>query len=733
MRSRSALHEALAQGASRRALLLVTLCSILGTSLRARAAVPAASPAPSAAPAAPSEGMIEPIYDGGLKGRWQDLGWAPRDTDVGKPARLNLASYGGWILARRGLTGTFTAVSFRVLAPAKFGAFLEVRVASEADDTFPRVQIGSQHRRQLEGGWVEVRVPLTELNPKGVPFDRLVLRASKPVDSNWVEVNNVGLMGAGGSAQVAASGGRDFPTHRVSMQIDCTQSTRSINPMIYGIAYNPRTNSTDAHAWRMSPTARRWGGNPASRYNWKLGNAWNTGSDWFFMNVNYTGNPSYSWQAFLDENRNHGVQTALTVPMLGWVAKDTKSYAYPVSIYGPQRARYGANPDAGNGVKPNGLKIEGADPRRTSIPAPPEFVGEWVQAIRRYDEDNNKLRSVNLYYLDNEPSLWNSTHRDVHPEPVSYDELIKRTIAYGSQVRQADPQAVIAGPADWGWTSYFYSAVDAAAGLTQKPDRKMHNDAPLLAWYLQQLRAHEEKTGERVLNVLDVHYYPQGDGLYGAHERNDPGTAERRIRAVRGLWDPTYKDESWINDRVRLIPRLKSLIQENYPGLEVGIGEYSFGGERHMSGALAEAEVLGRFGQEGVSSAFYWTYPSDNSCTYHAFRAYRNYDGLGGHFLERSIPTTGDRSASLFASQDDLGTRIVAIALNFDPREGADANIDLAGCGDITSGRTFQYTGGVEGIRKVDDKLPTEGRSTLHDKLPPYSITIFEITVGNRR
>ena len=53
-----------------------------------------------------------------------------------------------------------------------------------------------------------------------------------------------------------------------------------------------------------------------------------------------------------------------------------------------------------------------------------------------------------------------------------------------------------------------------------------------------------------------------------------------------------------------------------------------------MSGALATAEALGRFAQFGVTSAFYWTYPPENSPAMWAFRAYRNFDGKGGHFLD---------------------------------------------------------------------------------------------------
>jgi hypothetical protein len=90
---------------------------------------------------------------------------------------------------------------------------------------------------------------------------------------------------------------------------------------------------------------------------------------------------------------------------------------------------------------------------------------------------------------------------------------------------------------------------------------------------------------------------------------------------------------------VELIPRMQKLIAENYPGRGVMIGEYNFGAEQHMSGGLAVAEALGRFAQGGVRAAFYWTYPPDRSPAFWAFRAYRNFDGAGGHFLEESLPT----------------------------------------------------------------------------------------------
>lgn len=665
------------------------------------------------------DSIQEIILDKGLHTSWQDWGWAQRTLEPGQPAKLHFNKYAGWILAHRDLEGHFTALQFNMRAPRKLGDFLEVSLVSAGDDAFPAVQLESKYKKDMGDGWVTVRIPMSELNPGKIPFDRVKLRAFKNVADDVVELDRMILFG-GPQEKELPPDPTTMKSHAANLQVDCRAPSKPISPYIYGIAYNPHRAGADAYQWDLGITSRRWGGNPASRYNWKLGNAWNTALDWYFMNVNYTSKEDYSWKDFLDENRQHQVGTALTVPMLGWVAKDTESYSYPVSVYGPQQY---ANNDIGNGRKPDGKYMGGSDPKRTSLPSTPQFVAEWVTAVRQYNTQHHGV--THEYILDNEPALWNSTHNDVHPKALTYDELLEKTLAYGSAVRKADPQAVIAGPAEWGWPGYFYSAKDAEAGFTVKPDRRAHGDVPLVDWYLKKLHEHEQKTGERVLDVLDFHYYPQVDGTYGSGERVDPKGAATRIRVTRSLWDPTYKDESWIADKIELLPRMQKLIDQNYPGLKISIGEYNFGGEKHISGALAEAESLGRFGQYGVYSAYYWTYPPVNSPTYFAFRAYRNYDGRGAHFLEKSLPARSDSTTSLFASQNATGDTLVAIALNLDAKEVADLSMQLQGCGNYKVSRAFMYLGGVEGFQAVTDTQVVG--NVVHQKLLPYSINVFEL------
>jgi hypothetical protein len=329
-----------------------------------------------------------------------------------------------------------------------------------------------------------------------------------------------------------------------------------------------------------------------------------------------------------------------------------------------------------------------------------------------------------MYILDNEPTLWDTTHRDVHPAPLSYDELLDRTIKYASAIRDADPEAVIAGPAEWGFTGYEYSAVDRVAGFGLRPDRRAHGDMQLVAWYLKKLAEHEKTTGKRLLDVFDLHFYPAAPGMYGGDTRTDPGASDLRLRSTRALWDPEYVDESWIKESVHLIPRMKDWVRENYPGLKLSLGEWSFGADNHISGALATAEALGRFGQHGLDAAFMWGDLKEGTPTYWAFRAYRDYDGHGARFLDVSVATREMEGVSLFASRDASTSRLVLVVVNRDQTLKVTSTIALPGCGAVESSRLFSYAADSKGLTEGPSEHTADG---LVVTLEPFSFAVLEV------
>jgi hypothetical protein len=668
---------------------------------------------------APELRIVEPIYSGGFENDWTEA--APALKRAPGPATVTLTDQPGWSISKATLRArAFGAIVFRVQSPTP-RPDIEITLHASDQTTFPRVKVRQIHLTELGEGWTKVVVPFSELDPNLVRFDTITFHGPKAQPAPTLQIDGIGLTPAEGIAAALDPGSGGRVTH---MEVDCRARPKPISPRLYGMGYYALTDKDDGQ-WAFGATGRRWGGNTMTRYNWQLGNAWSTGKDWYWENVEI---PPYT--AFLDADAEHGVESALTVPMIGWVAKDTTSSSFPVSEFGPQQATdEKGRPNAGNGVDKTGRPLPPGPPTRTSVAAPPEFIGRWVQAIRARDAERGK-RSVDMYILDNEPALWHQTHRDVHPEPLTYDELLHRTLTYGAAVRAADPEARIAGPAAWGWPELFYSAKDSSVGLFLRPDRRAHGDVPLLPWYLQRLRDEEKKSGVHVLDFVDVHFYPQADGIYGENGKVDAKSAALRIRSTRALWDRSYSDESYIKEPIYLLPRLHEWIDAQYPGRGIVIGEWNMGAERHMSGGLATAEVLGRFGQNDVAAAYYWTVPPRDSPSFYAFRAFRNFDGKQGRFLDYSMPATASDSSSLFASRDAEGKHLVLVALNFAPDVALAVEMDLVGCSDIAHRSTYVYTNGSKDGFREQPAVEGEG-AHLRQGLPGYSITVFDLALAH--
>jgi hypothetical protein len=508
----------------------------------------------------------------------------------------------------------------------------------------------------------------------------LVLAHPHFVSRIEAHLRGLDLTGGSGAAQPTP----EAPLNGVIVRLDTLAPSTAINPLIYGVAF-----ADPAYVKELGATSNRWGGNSASTFNWENGHAWNAGRDWEFRNNN-GGRSGNAVDTFIAQSLSAGAQPVITVPTIGWVAKNDDNNTMAIGV-----------PNQGGApVSTGSQSIAGYDPSanraRTSVPSLPSggslaapgpdpsaqtvYQDAWVRYLANKFKTGPK--GVTYFEMDNEPDLWAFTHTDVHPVETSYAETLKEFTSYADAVKAADPSAKVLGPFVSGWTAYQYSALDRGTdNFATHADRQAHGDVPLLDWWLQQVAQHDRALGTRTLDYLDVHYYPQAPNVASAHA-SDPDTQARRIRSVRSLYDPTYGDESWIAQPVDLIPMLKSWIAKSYPGTGIAISEYNFGGEYDASGAVALAEVLGIFGRDGVSMANYWAYPPPNTPGAAAFRLYRNYDGHGATFGDLSIPvSSGSRQVAAFASRHSDSGEVDLVLANESLTQTATVSLQLVSGG----------------------------------------------------
>ena len=321
---------------------------------------------------------------------------------------------------------------------------------------------------------------------------------------------------------------------QVTLAVDCAAKATKINPYIYGIAFYPFDDKKQGSQWQVDATARRWGGNTTSTYNWEL-DAWNTGNDWFFENGPRGGRT----REFFEDNASHKMASALTVPILGWVAKDKTSYSFPVVGGRPARVDRPLQATTRATARRRIRQAHRAGPpSRTYMPITPG-VREALGCRRSAKEDaKTGKRSVYIVHprqrarpLELDPSRRAPRRRSRTTSSSSDRSTTARRSA------QADPDAVIAGPAEWGWTNYIYSAKDMvrrAARCARSPrPRRLARWSPIPEGAR---RAREEDRRARPRRPRP-HLYPQADGVCGDRGDDDAEVAALRIRTTRTLWD----------------------------------------------------------------------------------------------------------------------------------------------------------------------------------------------------
>lgn len=678
-----------------------------------------------AAGAAPVPNQV--VYDNDLKNFWQDWSWTAHDTAqtavVHTPPRAISWEADGWgaLFFHHALQPftNYTGVRFW----HRGNGAQQVRLVIYTNTS---VEIGSL-TLTVPATWTQRVVTWAELgintstNPR---FDGILFADASGSNQPTVYLDDVELVGANLP---------DPPPITVAVSPDLDR--HPISPLIFGANWGDEVPSAAQLATGLYP-ATRWGGNATSRYNWLLDTS-NRAMDYYFLNIATGPGNGAAADAFVEASRNAEAEVVMTVP-LDQVAKSrARTPGFSVAKYGPQtRTECADSPgvpgcaDNGNGLclpaqntkmcdgvrccdpngpvvpwqpDPNLRFIRANDPADTSIPVDVEVhVGDFVSHLVG-EHGTAAGGGVRYYGLDNEPMLWDSTHRDmrgtpgvsVRATPASYDEVWSKGLQAAREIKSRDQSAEVMGPDTWGWCDFWSSGLDTADGFCLGgPDRAAHGDIPWPAWYMQQSCANRLPNGDLPVDVLDIHFYPQGqdsagEGVAGTEwwaDQSQEGSEELiqlRLRSVKELYDPNWPSESWVAsgspDVVKLIPRMREWRDQYCPDMKLALTEYKWGRDDTLSGALAQTEVLAIFGREQLDMAMRWVAPESDSLSEDAYRLYRNYDGNGGKVegdSVRAVSNDVDRVGS-YAIRNGANELFVVL-VNKDP-QAQPATITVAG------------------------------------------------------
>ena len=350
--------------------------------------------------------------------------------------------------------------------------------------------------------------------------------------------------------------------------VDLEVPLAEISPLIRGVSGDAR-DFVDANV-----TLNSWGGQRATRYNYQLGNAWNTGRGGAFRNESAPSADDLVGD-WLASNTAAGIESRVAVPALGWIARNGD----PATCSFPDDFGEGCLQVSGSDCSTGGPL---ADPRRANVGSSPATVGEWIGG---YD---SARRAPAFLAVDNEPERWGIDHYDVHPTCSGYFEIFGTYVAYASALRDASSSAQLAGPVMCCWYEF-----------ADPPGPGDGTDVDLLTWFLEMLsdRAADGGFGtDPLLDVVDLHYRPSVDVVNG---QSGTEIDEVRTEATRELWDPAYRAAE-SGEIIRFLPRVRETIDTYFPDMPLMVSDWRFGGEDSIGGAVAIFETLGIFAREGV-------------------------------------------------------------------------------------------------------------------------------------
>jgi hypothetical protein len=409
----------------------------------------------------------------------------------------------------------------------------------------------------------------------------------------------------------------------VRIDIDFTKDLTPVSPYIYGknnvlpSSYLSSGNGDIIKAREAGVRfVRQGGGNNSTKYNWRL--KLSSHPDW------YNNVYSNDWDAAAKNlfTQLPGVQGMWSFQLLGKVAAN-KNNNFNDWAYNSSKWWNGVGQNLAGGGQPN--KAGG---NKALVEGNPDlYLMDWpadsTVAILDHWFGNKGLgynkKFLQYWNMDNEAEIWSGTHDDVMKTQLPAEEFMQLYFKVAKAARAKYPDIKLVGPVpanEWQWFRWD-------SGITSEG-----KSYPWLEYFIKRIAEEEKATGIKLLDVLDIHYYPGSsdaatclqfhrvffDRTYVYPEANG-------LHTLNGGWDTSLNKEYILGRCNDWLIKYKGA---NH-GITFGLTETDIASSNPNVVALWYASTMGEFMKHGVELFTPWGWKVGMWETLHLFSRY-NHD-----------------------------------------------------------------------------------------------------------
>ena len=485
-----------------------------------------------------------------------------------------------------------------------------------------------------------------------------------------------------------------YNQNAVTVTIDITQDQHLISPYIYGrnnsLSDSPGNPMTLAE-WKMLRDAgvtifRENGGNNSTKYNWRK--KLSSHPDW------YNNVYAHDWD-FAEQSLQQNIPSAQGMWAFQLIGRVASSNQHNFNDWNYNRSQWWdgvyQNLAGGGEVNSSGGSVAKTEGDYTLYTQP--WPADSTTAILDHWFGENGLgldESKVLYWnMDNEAEIWSGTHDDIMPAQISAADFMQLYFAVAKKAREKFPDIKLVGPVpcnEWQWYNYDNNIISYGG-----------ENLCWLEYFIRRVAEEQTATGIRLLDVLDLHYYPgtsTAADLVQYHrvffDKDYIYPEANGVKRVTGGWDNSITRE-YIFERCNAW--LEEYMGANH-GVTLGVSEIGVRDINSNVTAVWYASTLGEFMKHNVELFTPWSWQEGMWEVLHLFSRYNKLKSVKALSSQElyvsaypSINTSQDSLTVILVNRSTTSSKSVSVTLsNFIPDGGQHEELQIS---DLPSTETF--------------------------------------------